>query len=84
MAQTVEAHYSGNSDTGEVVTRLRGEAGWTRYELARDAAVSTAQLTNIETNGATPRLDTAVSIAKALGGRLNREPGSVLVEMAGL
>jgi DNA-binding XRE family transcriptional regulator len=67
-----------------VVKRLREQAGLTRYELARDAAVSHGQLTNIEVDGATPRLDTAVGIARALAVRLGREPASVLAEMAGL
>jgi transcriptional regulator with XRE-family HTH domain len=81
---TVAGHYSSNSKAGRSVRRLREEAKLTRYELARDAAVSFGQLTNIEALGATPRLDTAVSIASALARALDREPASVLMEMAGL
>jgi len=81
---TVMAHYFRNSETGEVVKRLREQAGLTRYQLARDAAVSFGQLGNIEGDGACPRLDTAVAIARALSAALEREPASVLAEMAGL
>lgn len=51
----------------EALVAVRRAAGLTRSEMARRAQLDPSQLWRIETGRATPREDTAIRLARAVG-----------------
>lgn len=62
---------------------LRKSAGLNRYDLQRDAGVSSTTIANIE-NGSDAHITTLVKISKALSKHLPKSEQSILLELAGL
>lgn len=53
--------------SSEALVAVRRAAGLTRAEVARKAELDPSQLWRIEARGTTPREDTAIRLARALG-----------------
>lgn len=55
-----------NSDLSQLVRRARESLGMSREKLAHDVGVSTSTITRFENTGTLPRVDTIMSISRAL------------------
>lgn len=69
---------------GDRLRRLREEAGLTQAALAEAAGLARATLNNWEGGAATPRLEAAAAVARALAQRLPLTAEQVLGRLAGL
>ena len=63
----------------EVLTRMRVRAGLTQQDVADEMGVTGAQVSQMENGKRTPRLDTLLRYAEAVGGELVAIRGDAVI-----